>query len=98
LTAKGEVPRIRRLPVEDRVNDATGIAWLMVAGGAFLLLSSWNDYRWMHFHKRRGFELDDTIDTDWGSRSMRRISYFLFGTVDALLSPWLNHRLLPLAW
>jgi hypothetical protein len=63
------------------VNDATRIAWLMVAGGAFLLLSSWNDYRWLHVRKRRGFELDDTVDTDRGSRSMRRMGYFLLGIV-----------------
>ena len=61
------------------MSDATRIAWLMVAGGAFLLLSSWNDYRWLHYRKRRGFELEGTVDTDWGSRSMRRIGYFLFG-------------------
>jgi hypothetical protein len=63
------------------VSDATRIAWLMVAGGAFLLLSSWNDYRWLHYRKRRGFELEGTIDTDYGSRSMRRIGYFLLGAL-----------------
>ena len=63
------------------MSDATRIAWIMVAAGAFLLLSSWNDYRWIHVRKRRGFELEDTVDTDWGSRSMRRIGYFLLGIV-----------------
>jgi hypothetical protein len=63
------------------VSDATRIAWLSIAVGAFLLLSSWNDYQWLHFRERRGFQLDDTIDTDRGSRSMRRIGYFLLGIV-----------------